>query len=420
MSIKKTQKITAVAMLVIAMLSTACNSQNPSSTSKGNMGNTAVAQTSISQTKAKQIALLDSGVSESETSFMRVDLKDDNSVYEVKFWGNSKAYEYVINANTGDIQGFRHDATVLAAVADGATMVDEAAAKKAALGYVGLSEADVVFGEVKLDDTSDGPNERAKWDVEFTKNNLQYSFDVDAYTSEVMSFEYDNLQHSNTKENSGNIQSTSFIGEAKAKENAFKDAGITEPDATIMKLVLNTKGRRPVYDIEFHAKNLAYAYKIDAENGNISSFSSATMVSNNGTDANISASMRPEGNSGGNGQSGNTGSMGGANVQITADKAKEIALADAGVSANQATIIHEPRLEFDDGLWRYDVEFYSGNTEYDYEIDANTGRILSKDFDVENYNIPSGGNGGGANVQITAERAKEIALADATVFGGTM
>lgn len=36
----------------------------------------------------------------------------------------------------------------------------------------------------------------------------------------------------------------------------------------------------------------------------------------------------------------------------------------------------------------YDVEFYSGSTEYDYEIDAATGDILSYDNDVENFSIP--------------------------------
>ena len=34
-------------------------------------------------------------------------------------------------------------------------------------------------------------------------------------------------------------------------------------------------------------------------------------------------------------------------------------------------------MDFDNGIQKYDVEFYYGNKEYDYEIDASTGKILS-------------------------------------------
>ncbi|HCE34134.1 MAG TPA: peptidase, partial [Clostridiales bacterium] len=34
-------------------------------------------------------------------------------------------------------------------------------------------------------------------------------------------------------------------------------------------------------------------------------------------------------------------------------------------------------LDFDDGIYVYEVEFVSGGYEYEYEIDAKTGRILN-------------------------------------------
>ena len=94
---------------------------------------------------------------------------------------------------------------------------------------------------------------------------------------------------------------------------------------------------------------------------------------------------------------------------ITADRAKEIALADAGVKAS-AVVFIRAELDRDDGRTVYDVEFYSGSTEYDYEIDAVTGAIRSSDRDVEGF-VPSTSG-------ITADRAKEIALAE--VPGGTV
>ena len=73
-------------------------------------------------------------------------------------------------------------------------------------------------------------------------------------------------------------------------------------------------------------------------------------------------------------------------------KAKEIALDHAGVSASKATFVHV-ELDWDDGRPEYEVEFYAGGKEYDYDIDARTGDIRSYDFDAEYYAPSSGQNG---------------------------
>lgn len=93
---------------------------------------------------------------------------------------------------------------------------------------------------------------------------------------------------------------------------------------------------------------------------------------------------------------------------ITADKAKTIALNDAGVKASDAVFL-KVRLDWDDGRAEYEVEFYSGNVEYDYDIDALTGAIRSSDRDLEDFDIWSG-NSAASGDYITAEKAKSIAL----------
>ena len=92
---------------------------------------------------------------------------------------------------------------------------------------------------------------------------------------------------------------------------------------------------------------------------------------------------------------------------ITQSRAKEIALADAGVKAANAVFL-KASLDWDDGRAQYEVEFYSGNTEYDYDIDALTGAILSSDRELENFDIGTVSSSSG-NV-ISAEKAKSIAL----------
>lgn len=101
---------------------------------------------------------------------------------------------------------------------------------------------------------------------------------------------------------------------------------------------------------------------------------------------------------------------------ISTERAKEIALADAGVKAADAVFLRA-QLDWDDGRAEYEVEFYSGNVEYDYDIDAVTGAIRSSDRDLENFRIPTTGTtqtnqGGTSGSTISSERAKEIALAE--------
>lgn len=75
---------------------------------------------------------------------------------------------------------------------------------------------------------------------------------------------------------------------------------------------------------------------------------------------------------------------------ITAEKAKEIALNHAGVKAADAVFLLAG-LDWDDGQVCYEVEFYSGSMEYDYDIDAVTGAILSFDHELDRYTVPGGG-----------------------------
>ncbi len=70
-------------------------------------------------------------------------------------------------------------------------------------------------------------------------------------------------------------------------------------------------------------------------------------------------------------------------AEITEQQAKEIALEDAQVTKSDVNKIRIER-DRDDGRQVYDIEFYVGAKEYDYEIDLYTGEILSKDLDIEN------------------------------------
>ena len=63
-------------------------------------------------------------------------------------------------------------------------------------------------------------------------------------------------------------------------------------------------------------------------------------------------------------------------------KAKSIALNHAGVSENQAYDM-DIELDDEDGKLVYEIEFKSGNMEYDYEIDAASGAILKHETELD-------------------------------------
>lgn len=94
---------------------------------------------------------------------------------------------------------------------------------------------------------------------------------------------------------------------------------------------------------------------------------------------------------------------------IGESEAKNIALTHANVD-NPTSLKIE--FDLDDGVMVYEVEFYSGNIEYDYEINAVTGAVIEynkdgKDGNIQNDNVSSD--------YITKEGAKNIALTHAGV-----
>lgn len=63
---------------------------------------------------------------------------------------------------------------------------------------------------------------------------------------------------------------------------------------------------------------------------------------------------------------------------ITANDAKDAALRHAGLDETQVRDV-DIDLDRDNGKLIYEVDFNSGDTEYDYDINAETGEVISAD-----------------------------------------
>ena len=70
------------------------------------------------------------------------------------------------------------------------------------------------------------------------------------------------------------------------------------------------------------------------------------------------------------------------NTLITRAEAQTAALRDAGLSEAEVSALRA-RLEFDDGRFQYEVDFYSNGTVYEYFIQAKDGDIIARDIEGE-------------------------------------
>ncbi len=94
-------------------------------------------------------------------------------------------------------------------------------------------------------------------------------------------------------------------------------------------------------------------------------------------------------------------------AEITLERAKEIALTDAGLTDTDA-VFTKTKQEKERGIPVYELEFYAGNTEYEYEINGKEGVIVSKGKESLAYPEDQAGTGNrldtGENRQQTKSR----------------
>lgn len=105
---------------------------------------------------------------------------------------------------------------------------------------------------------------------------------------------------------------------------------------------------------------------------------------------------------------------------ITADEAEQAALSHAGISSSDVSYI-TCELDFDDGIMVYEVEFISGNTEYEYDINAIDKSVLKFSTErADNYSQSGQGGSSGNAASITEAEAQQAAFSHAGISGATV
>ena len=141
----------------------------------------------------------------------------------------------------------------------------------------------------------------------------------------------------------------------EAKEIALKHAGLTSDQVSFVEVESDVDNNIEKYNIEFYHGDKEYDYEINSANGEIIKYDYD--MENNKNENNLSSV-----------------------VNISEEQAKEIALKHAEVTSDKISFV-KVEMDVGNGTQKYDIEFYYNNVEYSYEIDANTGDILSYERD---------------------------------------
>ena len=205
--------------------------------------------------------------------------------------------------------------------------------------------------------------------------------------------------------NSSQTASASYIGVEAARSAALKDAGETEGDFT--NATLEERDGTVYYDVEFTAGGAKYEYAVDALTGSIIEAKKEGGESQSSSSQPSSSSSQASSQSGSSLRSSPKAECSQAFVVtglITEEEAASIAKEHAQVT--DCTML-PVKLDRDDGRQVYDVEFFTADgKEYDYEIDAATGEVLSYDYDAERQAAAASGT-----ASITEAEAKALVLA---------
>lgn len=155
------------------------------------------------------------------------------------------------------------------------------------------------------------------------------------------------------------------ITEAEAQNIAYEYAGVSKADVTILSIQKDRGDRE--YEIRFYDDTYEYEIDVNYNNGTVRNFEKD--IKNN-TNQNNNINNNNYSNTNINSNTDNN-----TEEYIGTQRAKEIALTDAGVNESNITLRKvELDVEHYDPI--YEIEFYYNNVEYDYEIDAITGEII--------------------------------------------
>lgn len=205
--------------------------------------------------------------------------------------------------------------------------------------------------------------------------------------------------------------SSESVTQAQATDIALEHAGVTQEDTTSLSVEQDKEDGVEVYDIQFATSDRTYHYDVSRKTGEIVNYSYDAKESSQ-----TSTESQKEDNSSSQIQAVEDAASQAEAQESAAEsqtqaveeeearaKAMNVAMEHAGVTECYTHRIEE---DVEHGRAVYEIEFFAGNTEYDYTIAKDTLEILSYDQDIEGWGLPEGETGSA----VTLEQAIQLVL----------
>lgn len=158
----------------------------------------------------------------------------------------------------------------------------------------------------------------------------------------------------------GQVSEKSYIGTDKVKKIISERLKVDISALKRLDIELDYDDGKMVYDVEFYYLNIEYDLEIDAKTGDIIKFESDGEISENELSSIKDNDIK----------------------YIGKEKAKEIALKHAKLNENNVKDL-DIEFEYKNGIALYEIDFESEKYEYEYKINAITGKIIfsEKEYD---------------------------------------
>ena len=211
-----------------------------------------------------------------------------------------------------------------------------------AVADAGVARADAKFTEAKLD----SDDLVAHYDIEFIAGTNEYDYEIAVADGSILKKEVEPADPSKPSKPQPDVSGYISIDEAKAI--ALKKVSLDASKVTFKKAELDADDRTPHYGIEFVSGGYEYEFEIDAKSGKILEFDRER------------EDKKP-----------------------TVDTSKFISVEEAKAAADHAGLTEaqvtelETELDTDSLTAHYDVEFKCGGFEYEYKINAKSGKVIS-------------------------------------------
>ena len=196
----------------------------------------------------------------------------------------------------------------------------------------------------------------------------------------------------NTK-STGKASTKNYIGYNKAKQIALSNAGLSAKSVRDLEVELDYDYGKMIYEVSFETTSTEYEYDIDAITGKIinkevegdddyrgKSTTNKTSSSTSYKKASNKSSSSTSYKKASNKSSSSTKNKSNSSASyIGLSRAKQIALSNAGASSGAREL--EAELDYENGRAVYEVSFKYKGYEYDYDIDATRGTIISRNVE---------------------------------------